>query len=117
MNDERRPVETPLASFREASVPTARDEAPQYRLVRLDLRTLSFERVEYVAVFDDGATRPVTVLVGSGSSWFEATQFPHLLSDAGETLGDPTLDASVRRRASEELVRLEATVREARCAA
>jgi len=36
------------------------------------------------------------------------------MTDAGESTGDDDLDEQIRRRAGEELARLEATVRESR---
>lgn len=56
---------------------------------------------------DDG-TRKVAVLVGSGRNWYEATRFPNLDTNEGETTGDDGLDRLIRQRAAEELIRLAA---------
>jgi len=77
--------------------------------VRLRLLSLTFDRVEFLAS-DCGAgwERLVSVDVRDGTSWYTAVRFPHPQSDAGESLGSDDLDAQVRERAAEELVRLEA---------
>ncbi len=79
--------------------------------VALVLESVSFEAVEFVALLPDGAERPVSVRVASGHGWLKACRFPHGQSDAGASLGDDQEDAAVRRRAAEELVRLEAAAR------
>lgn len=55
-----------------------------------------------------GGTRKVSILVGSGRNWYEATRFPHNVTDEGATTGDDALDRQVRQRAAEELIRLAA---------
>lgn len=54
----------------------------------------------------------MTVLVASGRNWYEATRFPHNVSDEGASTGDAALDRAIRLRAAEELIRL-AAVKEA----
>jgi hypothetical protein len=82
--------------------------------VRLRLLTLAFDRVEFLAYEDDaGWERLVSVDVRTGTSWHTAVRFPHLRSDTGESLGSDDLDAQVRERAAEELVRLEAATQSA----
>jgi hypothetical protein len=49
------------------------------------------------------------VVVGSGSSWADAVRFPSIGTDATSSLGNDELDALVRDRAGEELVRLGAS--------
>jgi hypothetical protein len=77
--------------------------------VTLRLRYLTFEVVEF-ALRDDDGERVVSVVVGSGQTWAKAVIFPHSRSDSGETTGDADLDAAIRERAAEELVRLQAAV-------
>jgi hypothetical protein len=55
-----------------------------------------------------GETRKVAVLVGSGRNWYEATRFPHNMTDEGASTGDDKLDREIRQRAAEELIRLAA---------
>ncbi len=74
----------------------------------LTLSSVSFERVEFTLKRQDKAPRVVRVAVGSGSSWSRAIRFPTVASEASATTGDELLDAEIRRRAAEELVRLEA---------
>lgn len=74
---------------------------------RLVLVELSFDRV-VLALQRQGQTRKVCVRVGSGRNWFEATRFPHIESDEGESTGDDGLDRLIRQRAAEELIRLAA---------
>lgn len=75
--------------------------------MRLRLLSVTFD----LAYDDhDGWERPVSVEVRTGASWFTAVRFPNLTSEAGESLGSDDLDAQVRERAAEELVRLEAAV-------
>lgn len=57
----------------------------------------------------DGHARKLTVLVGSGRNWYEATRFPHTREDSGESTGEEALDRWVRQRAAEELIRLAAS--------
>lgn len=52
------------------------------------------------------------MLVGAGRNWFEATRFPNEATDEGATTGDEGLDRNVRERAAEELIRLDAAIRE-----
>jgi hypothetical protein len=88
--------------------------------VKLTLEHVSFHEVSFTVELADGSERLVEVLVGSGSSWPRAVRFPHIGSEAGESLGDSALDDEVRRRAAEELVRLASAVDAAsgaRCAA
>ena len=68
---------------------------------------LSFQQV-VLALQHGGITRKVAVLVGSGRNWYEATRFPHLLTEAGRPTGDDGLDRLIRQRAAEELIRLAA---------
>ena len=77
----------------------------------LRLRYLDFARVEFRLVRADGSERPVVVRVGSGPDWRRAISFPSFGTEASESTGDPRLDAAIRERAVEELVRLEAAVR------
>ena len=65
------------------------------------------ERVT-LALQRKGETRKVAVLVGSGRNWYEATRFPHNVSDEGLSTGDDALDREIRQRAAEELIRLAA---------
>jgi hypothetical protein len=74
---------------------------------RLRLTFVSFERVEFELI-DSERSRPVVVRVVSGSSWRQAVSFPVFGSDGSETTGDAKLDALIRERAAEELVRLAA---------
>jgi hypothetical protein len=77
---------------------------------RLRLTFVSFERVEFELI-DGERNRAVVVRVASGRSWRRAVQFPTVGSDATESTGDDELDALIRERAAEELVRLEARLR------
>jgi hypothetical protein len=86
--------------------------------VRLRLRSVSFDRVEFelARMTDSGdlERRLVVVLVGAGTTWLDAVWFPATAiggSDATATTGDDALDRTIRERAAEELVRLEAAVR------
>jgi RNA polymerase-binding transcription factor DksA len=80
--------------------------------VRLLLRHVGSDRVEFALLDDDGRVeRNVVVRVGSGPSRLAAVQFPSSESDATETTGDDELDREIRYRASEELARHEAAVR------
>ena len=72
------------------------------------------DRVEFVLVDDEGGERPVVVRVGSGRDWRRAVQFPTIDTAGTETTGDPALDAEIRERAAEELVRVAAAARAAR---
>jgi hypothetical protein len=83
----------------------------------LRLRHVTFEHVEFELLDAKGCVvRPVVVRVVSGTSWAAAVKFPTIGLDATETTGDAVLDAEARRRAAEELVRLEAAVDAARAA-
>jgi hypothetical protein len=75
----------------------------------LYLTYVSFDRVEFVLVDDDGE-RPVVVRVGRGHDWRRAMQFPTCATTGTETTGDPALDAAIRERAAEALVQLEAAL-------
>lgn len=77
-------------------------------MIRLVLVGIDFESVHFTAYLSDGTRRPVKVVVGSGSSYANAVRFPSVGSDATCSLGHDELDALVRDRASEELVRLGA---------
>ena len=77
---------------------------------RLTLASLSFALVELWLEREDEAPRLVRVAVGSGPSWSRAVRFPTVASEASATTGDEALDAEIRRRTAEELVRLEAAV-------
>jgi hypothetical protein len=68
---------------------------------------LSVEQVT-LALQRKGETRKVSVLVGSGRNWYEATRFPHNVTDEGIGTGDDALDREIRQRAAEELIRLAA---------
>jgi hypothetical protein len=74
---------------------------------RLRLTFVSFDRVEF-ELHDGERVRPVLVRVASGQSWHRAVRFPTIGSDATESTGDAKLDALIRERAAEELVRLDA---------
>jgi hypothetical protein len=78
------------------------------------LLALDFDRVEWSLTRPDGSERVVVVLVGSGSTWFEAIRFPHDVSEGGCSTGNPLIDDEIRRRSSEELVRLTAILALAR---
>jgi hypothetical protein len=78
--------------------------------ITLELRHVGFEVVEFAATLPDGSQRLVSVVVGSGQTWSKAARFPNIGSEGGESLGEDDLDEQVRRRASEELVRLAAAV-------
>lgn len=91
------------------NVKTTAPAGPELRLV-----AISFAGVDFDATLADGTTRPVRVLVGSGSTWRRAVVFPCCSSAATETLGDERLDELVRGRAAEELARLDCILREAR---
>jgi hypothetical protein len=81
----------------------------------LRLRHVTFEHVEFDLIDEQGdLVRPVVVRVVSGTSWANAVKFPTIGLDATETTGDAVLDAEARRRAAEELVRLEGAVDAAR---
>ena len=80
----------------------------------LVLEHVSFGAVEFEAILPDGSTRFVHVCVGSGSSFRQAVRFPNMDNEAGRSLGNDLLDEQVKRRAAEELLRLEASVREVR---
>ena len=73
----------------------------------LRLLSVSFDRVEFEADLGD-YQRVVRVDVASGYDWARAVRFPNWSNSDGESLGDDVLDADVRTRASEELVRLAA---------
>lgn len=75
--------------------------------VPLRLMSVGFDRVELELDSPDGR-RLVVARVGSGRSWREAVRFPCLGTDGSETTGDEALDAEIRERAAEELVRLDA---------
>lgn len=68
------------------------------RLWLADVRSADGLELVFNAEFDD-TRRPVSVLMRSGRSHLLAAHFPHVLREAGETLGDPEADAEVRRRA------------------
>jgi hypothetical protein len=75
----------------------------------LRLTHLSFERVEFVLVDQDGnRVRPVVVKVGSGTSWRQAVHFPTVGTDGTASTGSAALDRTICERAAEELIRLEA---------
>jgi hypothetical protein len=76
----------------------------------VELVSVGFDHVEFVAVLPDRSERPVTVLVGGGTSWRKSMRFPNLMFEEGRSLGDDLLDDQIRRRAAEELVRLAAAV-------
>jgi len=76
----------------------------------LMLKSLSFEHVEFTLT-RDVETRVVRVNVISGSTWHRAVRFPSFDSETTQSTGDEELDAAIRRRAGEELIRLEAIVR------
>jgi len=78
----------------------------------LTLASVSFSVVEFRLERQGKAPRLVRVAVGSGPSWSRAVRFPTPDSEASASTGDEGLDAEVRRRAGEDLVRLEASVRE-----
>lgn len=76
------------------------------------------DRVEIEVHDEVGVPQLVTVLVASGGgSWLSATRYPHSHSDGGLSTGDPLLDARIRRKAAEELARLDAARRVAEAAA
>lgn len=68
---------------------------------------LSFQRV-VLALQHNRKWRKVSVLVGSGSNWYQATRFPHIMEEDGATTGNDALDKQIRERAAEELIRLAA---------
>jgi hypothetical protein len=78
--------------------------------VRLVLRELRPDVIEFGLVDEDGWVRGVTVTV----SPFGRPCFPSITSDTTASLGSDEADAWVRERAGEELVRLEAATRLAR---
>jgi hypothetical protein len=77
-------------------------------MIRLVLVAVDFESVHFTAHTPDGGRRPVTVVVGAGTNWADAVRFPTIGTDATCSFGDDELDALVRDRAAEELVRLSA---------
>jgi hypothetical protein len=78
----------------------------------LRLTHVSFDRVEFALVDAEGnLVRPVTVHVGSGTSWRQAVRFPIVATDATASTGNVLLDRTICERAAEELARLEATAR------
>jgi hypothetical protein len=76
--------------------------------MRLRLTHVSFSRVEFTLLRDDGSSRPVVVKVGAGQSWRRAVRFPTIGTDATESTGDERVDEAIRERAAEELVRFAA---------
>lgn len=82
---------------------------PRQAEPRIVLVELSFSRVG-LALQHNSSTRRVTVLVGTGRNWYEATRFPHIESDEGATSGSDAIDRLIRQRAAEELIRLTAAV-------
>ena len=86
-------------------------QATGKRSQRLRLRAVSFTRVEFALIDQQGTElRPVVVRVGSGSSWRHAVEFPSCASHGTEPTGDERLDREVCERAAEELARLDAAV-------
>jgi hypothetical protein len=81
-------------------------------LMALRLRFVSFERVEFVLVDEhDVELRPVVVRVVSATDWRQAVMFPSTDTAGSNSTGDPGLDQTIRERAVEELVRLDAAMR------
>jgi hypothetical protein len=78
--------------------------------LELQLLSVGFGSVDFLALLPDGSERTATVIVGSGPTWRRACRFPNVASEGGQSLGDDALDEQVRRRAGEELVRLAAAV-------
>ena len=81
--------------------------------MNLYLVRLAVDRVEFSACVE-GIWRPVTVLRHGDppdATW-QGLEFPHALNDAGRSLGSDDLDRAAKLRAHEELVRLEALLRE-----
>jgi hypothetical protein len=79
--------------------------------MKLRLLSLSFHTVDFLAYDDtEGWERLVNVAVHTGQSWHSAVRFPHIRTDTGQSLGTDELDAQVRERAAEELIRLEAAI-------
>lgn len=76
----------------------------------LELTEIDFERVRFLLEDEDGRVRHVSVLVGSAQSWRSAMRFPHIADETGLSTGSDEVDAAIRRRAAEELVRLTAAV-------
>jgi hypothetical protein len=82
--------------------------------LQLILLDLLFHRVTFLAWQPDEPDRLIRVEIGSRTRSHRAVRFPNLGTEGGESLGDEALDEHVRRRATEELVRLRAAV-EAMC--
>lgn len=76
----------------------------------LRLLWVDYDRVEFLATFDDGFERLVRVDVASGRDWLRAVRFPGHSNESSESLGDDELDRQVRERGAEELVRLDAAI-------
>lgn len=96
MNEESRPGERLPQRQAEASEECGR--AGWDRSLRLVVRRIERDVIEFEGRLG-GAVRPVTVLLGFG-----APQFPHPLSDGGESFDDPELDVEVVEAARELLV-------------
>jgi len=78
----------------------------------LRLEQVSFSSVEFTLLDASGQeVRRVVVRVSSGPSWRNAVRFPTIGTDATEATGDERLDAAIRDRSAEELVRLGAGCR------
>jgi hypothetical protein len=105
MNDD--PVSGAAASAHTVAAVRRSAQAPK---PTLRLLGVSFRGVELEIRYPDGHVRLASVRVGAGNAWRRAVRFPHLASDRGESTEDPWLDALIRERAAEELIRLAAAV-------
>jgi hypothetical protein len=83
--------------------------APELRLTAVSFTTVEFELAR-TTESGELVRRPVVVRVGTGSSWVACARFPTMGSSASASTGDEALDRTIRERAAEELVRLEAAV-------
>ena len=77
------------------------------RIRRLQLRDVAVDRVEFDLQVDGRYERRVSAVVDAGGN----LRFPHIWSDAGESLGNDAADAFVLEEARTELVRLNAALR------
>ena len=70
---------------------------------RLELCRIDWDRIDFELVVDGRVERTVAVIRDSRGR----IEFPHLASDAGESLGSEVADAHARQRARDEFVRLD----------
>jgi hypothetical protein len=71
------------------------------------------DRVEFVVLTEDGRQRAATVLRPEVGLSFKTLEFPHVASDAGDSLGSEWRDQALRLQAWAEIVRHTAAVKAA----